>query len=92
MITYGKLFENAKKKIDLNDLEHRAIYLFLSDILKVDKTRLLLMKDEIVDEDVLEKFSEMLADYIVDYRPIEYILGYTYFYYHKNMYILKYTQ
>ena len=36
MITYGKLFENAKKKIDLNDLEHRAIYLFLSDILKVD--------------------------------------------------------
>lgn len=83
MITYGKLFENAKKKIDLNDLEHRAIYLFLSDILKVDKTRLLLMKDEIVDEDVLEKFSEMLADYIVDYRPIEYILGYTYFYGNK---------
>lgn len=83
MITYGKLFENAKKKIDLNDLEHRAIYLFLSDILKVDKTRLLLMKDEIVDEDVLEKFSEMLADYIVDYKPIEYILGYTYFYGNK---------
>lgn len=83
MITYGKLFENAKKKIDLNDLEHRAIYLFLSDILKVDKTRLLLMKDEFVDDNVLEKFSEMLADYIVDYRPIEYILGYTYFYGNK---------
>ena len=83
MITYGKLIENAKKKIDLNDLEYRAIYLFLSDILKVDKTRLLLMKDEMVNEDVLEKFSEMLADYIVDYRPIEYILGYTYFYGNK---------
>jgi len=83
MITYGKLIENAKKKIDLNDLEYRAIYLFLSDILKVDKTRLLLMKDETVNEDVLEKFSEMLADYIVDYRPIEYILGYTYFYGNK---------
>ena len=83
MITYGKLIENAKKKINLNDLEYRAIYLFLSDILKVDKTRLLLMKDETVNEDVLEKFSEMLADYIVDYRPIEYILGYTYFYGNK---------
>ena len=83
MITYGKLIENAKKKIDLNDLEYRAIYLFLSDILKIDKSRILLMKDEIVSEDVLEKFSEMLADYLVDYKPIEYILGYTYFYGNK---------
>lgn len=83
MITYSKLIENAKKKIDLNDLEYRAIYLFLEDILKVDKTRLLLMKDEFVSDDVLEKFSEMLADYLVDYRPIEYILGYTYFYGNK---------
>ena len=83
MITYGKLIENAKKKIDLNDLEYRSIYLFLSDILKVDKTRILLMKDELVSDDVLEKFSEMLADYIVDYKPIEYILGYTYFYGNK---------
>ena len=83
MITYSKLIENAKKKIDLNGLEHRAIYLFLGDILNCDKTKLLMMKDELVEEDVLEKFSEMLADYIVDEIPIEYILGYTYFYGNK---------
>lgn len=83
MITYGKLIENAKKKVDLNNQEHRSIYLFLEDILGVDKTKLLMMKDELVEEDILEKFSEMLADYIVDEIPIEYILGYTYFYGNK---------
>lgn len=83
MITYSKLIENAKKKIDLNGLEHRAIYAFLGDILNVDKARLLLLKDEIVEENILEKFCEMLADYLVDNKPIEYILGYTYFYGNK---------
>lgn len=83
MITYAKLIENAKKKIDLNGLEYRAIYMFLGDILNVDKARLLMLKDELVDDNVLEKFSEMLADYIIDETPIEYILGYTYFYGNK---------
>ena len=77
MITYSKLIDNAKKKIDLNGLEHRAIYLFLGDILNVGKTKILMMKDELVEEHILEKFSEMLADYIIDEIPIEYILGYT---------------
>lgn len=83
MITYGKLIENAKKKVDLNNLEHRAIYLFLGEILNADKTKILMLKDELVEDNVLEKFSEMLADYIVDEIPIEYILGYTYFYGNK---------
>ncbi len=83
MITYGKLFENAKRKIDLNNLETRAIYLFLGDILNCDKAKLLTIKDEIVDNAILEKFSEMLADYIVDNVPIEYVLGYTYFFGNK---------
>lgn len=83
MITYEKLFENAKKKIDLNNLEHRAIYLFLGDILNCDKSKLLTIKDKYVEDNILEKFSEMLADYIIDNKPIEYILGYTYFYNNK---------
>ena len=80
MITYGKLIDNAKKKIDLNGLEHRAIYAFLGEILNVDKTKLLLLKDELVEDNILEKFCEMLADYLVDTKPIEYIVGYTYLY------------
>jgi release factor glutamine methyltransferase len=83
MITYGKLIDNAKKKIDLNGLEHRAIYAFLGEILNVDKTKLLLLKDELVEDNILEKFCEMLADYLVDTKPIEYIVGYTYFYGNK---------
>lgn len=83
MITYGKLIENAKKKIDLNGLEHRAIYAFLGDILNADKTKLLMIKDELVEDNILERFSEMLADYIIDEIPVEYVLGYTYFYGNK---------
>ena len=79
MITYRELIANAKKKIELVELENRAIYEFLMDILKCDRTKLIMIEEEIVSEEVLDKFSEMLADYIFDYKPIEYILGYTYF-------------
>lgn len=83
MISYSRLIENAKKKIDLNNLEHRAIYAFLGDILNADKAKILTLRDELVEDSILEKFSEMLADYIIDEKPIEYILGYTYFYGNK---------
>ena len=79
MITYRQLIANAKKQINLVDLEHRAIYEFLMDILKCDRTKLIMMEEAEVSEEVLDKFSEMLSEYIFDYRPIEYILGYTYF-------------
>ena len=79
MITYRELINNAKKKIDLVDLEHRAIYEFLMDVLKCDRAKLIMIEEDEVSEDVLDKVSEMMAEYIFDYRPIEYILGYTYF-------------
>lgn len=90
MITYRKLIENAKKKIDFVNLEHRAIYEFLMDILNCDRATLILKEDEDVDEDVLDKFSEMLSEYIIDYKPIEYVLGYTYFYGNK-IYVNEHT-
>lgn len=79
MITYRQLIANAKKKIDLVNLEHRAIYEFLMDILCCDRAKLIMIEENEVSEDVLDKFSEMLSDYIFDFKPIEYILGYTYF-------------
>lgn len=79
MITYRQLITNAKKQIDLVNLEHRAIYEFLMEILKCDRTKLILIEETEVSDDVLDKFSEMLSEYIFDYKPIEYILGYTYF-------------
>ena len=90
MITYRKLIENAKKKIDFVNLEHRAIYEFLMDILNCDRATLILKEEEEVSEDVLDKFSEMLSDYIIDYKPIEYVLGYTYFYGNK-IYVNEHT-
>ena len=42
-----------------------------------------MIKDELVEDNILEKFSEMLADYIIDNVPIEYVIGYTYFYGNK---------
>ena len=83
MITYRQLIANAKKQINLVNLEHRAIYEFLMDILKCDRAKLILIEETEVSDDVLDKFSEMLSEYIFDYRPIEYILGYTYFCGHK---------
>ena len=83
MITYRQLINNAKKKIDLVNLEYRAIYEFLMDILNCDRAALILKEEEEVSEEVLDRFSEMLSEYIFDFKPIEYILGYTYFYGNK---------
>lgn len=83
MITYRELINNAKKNIDKVNLEHRAAYEFLMDILKCDRAKLILIENDEVSDDVLDKFAEMLSEYIFDYRPIEYIVGYTYFCGHK---------
>ena len=83
MITYRELINNAKKNIDKVNLEHRAAYEFLMDILKCDRAKLILIENDEVSEDVLDKFAEMLSEYIFDYKPIEYIVGYTYFCGHK---------
>ena len=79
MITYRQLITNAKNKIEMLNLEQRAIYEFLMDILCCDRAKLIMIEEDEVSEDVLDKFSEMLAEYIFDYKPIEYVLGYTYF-------------
>ena len=79
MITYRELINNAKKKIDMLELEQRAIYEFLMDILHCDRAKLIMIENDEVSEDVLDKFAEMLSEYVFDYKPIEYILGYTYF-------------
>ena len=79
MITYRELINNAKKNIDKVNLEHRAAYEFLMDILCCDRAKLILIENDEVSDDVLDKFADMLSQYIFDYRPIEYILGYTYF-------------
>lgn len=79
MITYRQLITNAKKKIGILNLEERAIYEFLMDILKCDKAHLIMIENNEVEDEILDKFSEMLSSYIFDYKPIEYILGYTYF-------------
>ena len=79
MITYRELINNAKKNIDKVNLEHRAAYEFLMDILNCDRAKLILIENDEVSDDVLDKFADMLSQYIFDYKPIEYVLGYTYF-------------
>ena len=79
MITYRELINNAKKNIDKVNLEHRAAYEFLMDILNCDRAKLILIENDEVSDDVLDKFTDMLSQYIFDYKPIEYVLGYTYF-------------
>lgn len=79
MITYKTMINNAKKKIGVLNLEERAIYEFLMHLLDCDRTKLIMIENDEVSEDVLDKFSEMLSEYIFDYKPIEYIVGYTYF-------------
>jgi hypothetical protein len=46
MITYRELINNAKKNIDKVNLEHRAAYEFLMDILKCDRAKLILIEND----------------------------------------------
>ncbi len=80
MITYRQLIERSKKILAVDNLPTNALYAILLDKANLTYEELLLNLDKEISDKLLEDFSEAFSEYIVDEKPVAYILGYIYFY------------
>ncbi|HHU59921.1 TPA: peptide chain release factor N(5)-glutamine methyltransferase [bacterium] len=79
-MNYETVIKRSKKMVERNNQEVRVIYMLLEHVLNLPTSHILANLEEEIDENKLEEFSELLAEYVVDEKPVAYILGYTYFY------------
>ena len=79
-MNYETVIKRSKKMVERNNQEVRVIYMLLEHVLNLPTSHILANLEKEIDENKLEEFSELLAEYVVDEKPVAYILGYTYFY------------
>ena len=73
----------AKNKILEKNLDPSVINLLLEDVLGLSNQEILMKNILDLDEDKTSRFFSLLDEYLKNERPIQYILGYTYFYKRK---------
>ena len=73
----------AKNKILEKNLDPSVINLLLEDVLGLSNQEILMKNILDLDEDKTSRFFSLLDEYLENKKPIQYILGYTYFYKRK---------
>lgn len=73
----------AKNKILEKNLDPSVINLLLEDVLGLSNQEILMKNILDLDEDKTSRFFSLLDEYLKNEKPIQYILGYTYFYKRK---------
>lgn len=73
----------AKNKILEKNLDPSVINLLLEHVLGLSNQEILMKNILDLDEDKTSRFFSLLEEYLKNDRPIQYILGYTYFYKRK---------
>ena len=73
----------AKNKILEKNLDPSVINLLLENVLGLSNQEILMKNILDLDEDKTSRFFSLLDEYLENKKPIQYILGYTYFYKRK---------
>lgn len=73
----------AKNKIFKKNLDPSVINLLLEHVLDLSNQEILMKNILDLDESQTSRFFSLLDEYLKNVRPIQYILGYTYFYKRK---------
>ncbi len=81
--TYKSLLRFGEKEARKHDMEESAIKNLLLHASKMSPTEIYLSMDQEVDKEIENHFKEMLMEYTIKKRPVQYIIGYAYFYGYK---------
>ena len=73
----------ALNKIKEKALDPSIINLLLEDVLELSYQEILIKNIIDLDEDKTSRFFFLLEEYLKNERPLQYILGYSYFYKRK---------
>ena len=79
-MTYRELYTKYKKIVLSNNKEDTAVKLLIQELSNFSSSDLYLNFDMEIDDEIYEKTIFAINQYLVDGIPIQYILGYTYFY------------
>jgi len=82
-MTYKELFIQSKKYAIQKNKEDSAIKLLIQELSNFSRSEFYLNYDEIINGETLEKIETAIDAYLNKDIPIQYILGYTYFYGYK---------
>lgn len=80
---YQKLLQLAQEKAIELDKEESAAVLLLQHVTKYEPNELYLKIHEEVPQDILEQFNTIFDQYLYNNQPIQYLVGYSYFYGYK---------
>ena len=82
-MTYNKLLKIGERKAQKNNMEKTAVKSLLLFASNKEPSELYLELDTECPTEVETKFMEYLDEYTIKKRPVQYILGYAYFYGYK---------
>ena len=82
-MTYNKLLKIGERKAQKNNMEKTAVKSLLLFASNKEPSELYLELDTECPTEVETKFMEYLDEYTIEKRPVQYILGYAYFYGYK---------
>ena len=82
-MTYLSLLKSGEKAASKKKLEKSAVKSLLLYASSMSPTELYLKLDETPTDDIIKKFNECLDEYTVKLRPVQYIIGFEYFYGYK---------
>ena len=81
---YIDLINNAKELgKEYIDFEIEAVNFIIQEICSLTRSQLILKMNEEIESEKLEILNKSIYEYVHNHKPVQYILGYTYFYSNK---------
>lgn len=82
-MTYQKFLTEQTKRIKNTNLEKEAIKLLVLELSNLDGATFLASLNQEMPEDVYQKTLAAVDEYIINKKPVQHILGYSYFFGYK---------
>ena len=82
-MTYQSFIKEQVKRIKNTELEEEAIKLLVLELSGLDGAHFLMKLNEEIEEEIYIKLLKAVDEYIIDKKPVQHIIGYSYFYGYK---------
>lgn len=82
-MTYKALIDSLEAFVDAHNKSSFIVKYVVKELSKLSSTDLYLKMNENIDEEVINHIQSVIKKYVHEHIPIDYLLGYRYFYGHK---------
>ena len=79
-MTYRKFIKEKENLALEHDKEESAVVILLEHVTGLETNALYMKMNDEIDESIISRFDEIFNIYLIDNKPIQYLVGYTCFY------------